>query len=190
MFGIVDTGSCSRLWYFFELFVWLAFFMAHHNGTSGGFTISDILWSIYGSSVLSACLNRASQRRSRAGLMNLLLLCTTCLETICRALSWDFVRVNGFEGLALRTVICSTWEKELEQTLKVHLFHHKHSVSHQNSNAYEKRTIQNEWCIYTCINAKHVNKNGLVGYLHSALELSFVRDVQRWDVFVKSLSNS
>ena len=122
--------------------------MAHDNGTSGGFTISDILWSIYGSSVLSACLNRASQRRSRADLMNLLLLCTTCLETIRRALSWDFVRVNRFEGLALRNVICSTWEKEVEQTLKVHPFHHKHSVNHRNSNADEKRTIQNEWCIY------------------------------------------
>ena len=33
--------------------------------------------------------------------------------------------------------------------------------------------------VYTCINAKHVSKNVLVGYLHSALELSFVRDVQR-----------
>ena len=34
--------------------------------------------------------------------------------------------------------------------------------------------------VYTCINAKHVSKNVLVGYLHSdALKLSFVRDVQR-----------
>ena len=149
VFCIVDTGSCSRLLLIFIRTFCLAnfFFTAHDNGTSGGFTISDILWSIYGSSVLSACLNRASQRRSRADLMNLLLLCTTCLETICRALSWDFVRVNGLEGLALRNVICSTWEKEVEQTLKVHPFHHKHSVNHLNSNADEKRTIQNAWSL-------------------------------------------
>ena len=79
--------------------------------------------------------------------MNPLLLCTTFLGTIRRALSWDFVRVNGFEGLALRNVICSTWEKELEQTLKVHPLHHKHSVNHLNSNADETRTIQNAWSL-------------------------------------------
>ena len=38
--------------------------LVHFNGTSKRFTISDILWSIYGSSVLSACLNSgATQRR-------------------------------------------------------------------------------------------------------------------------------
>ena len=84
--------------YSFFIFVFCVL-LVHFNGTSERFTISDILWSIYGSSVLSACLNRATHRGGGRAWSNEppSLLCVHFpLYTVCL---WAniFVRVNRSE---------------------------------------------------------------------------------------------